>query len=285
MPTACETVLTTPELFEIILLHFHLRDLLQAQRVNRTFNAMITNSPSVQRALFFRGKSTEVIAPEAHDQIGHQSVTWEQNSLLCQAFPAWFRMLPSSLHWIGKRNYKDTFDHLDWNSSEERRRAYARREASWRRMLVVQPPTTLLEVRGHIHAMGGDRERTGKVILNDGVTMGLLYDIVESFFMGGRSSNSFWLEWHMFPEPSRNSDGSEDNNSNRANSNNINLTVQPAKSDSGNDGFHSRSWITLFLLHIVSCERDPYNSLSRLKSDAAEVVDIDYTEWRACPRW
>ncbi|KAL4954382.1 hypothetical protein BDW69DRAFT_163300, partial [Aspergillus filifer] len=52
--SAANRVLETPELLEMILVQTDMRTLLiSAQRVCRTWKALIDHSPSLQRALFF----------------------------------------------------------------------------------------------------------------------------------------------------------------------------------------------------------------------------------------
>jgi hypothetical protein len=278
MPTAGETVLATPELLENILLHLPHRTLLHAQRVSRGFQTLIITSPTIQHSLFFRAKPVSPIAP---------SVTWEQNLLLYQAFPEWFQLLPSSLHYIHKIKGAGVFGHLDWNKSEERKRAYARPEASWRRMLVVQPPATLLEVTEQVHAMGGDSERVGTLTFKDGLTMGLLYDLIEQSVM--RKGDSFWLEWHMFPDPKEYEASKKNANSTTGAlepEEPMEHPIQPAKYTSENGDFHPRPSVAVYLFHIVSCCIIlEHITPVRLESDAAEVVDINFTEWKHQPHW
>jgi hypothetical protein len=55
MLSARDRALSVPEVLEIILLQFPLKDLLvNGQRVNRLFHDVITSSRSLQQALFFR---------------------------------------------------------------------------------------------------------------------------------------------------------------------------------------------------------------------------------------
>ncbi|KAK4548988.1 hypothetical protein LTR36_008761 [Oleoguttula mirabilis] len=51
---AAANVAGTTELVEMILLHLPLPDILLAQRVNRAWRTITTDSPKLQRALFFR---------------------------------------------------------------------------------------------------------------------------------------------------------------------------------------------------------------------------------------
>jgi hypothetical protein len=188
MPTAATRVLDTPELLEAILLHLPLRDLLHSQRVSCQFQATVTSSPSIQRALFFRANRRK---------FGPQE--WDINPLLREAFLPWF-LYPKSEMDLPKF---ETFEFLDWNSSEQKQIAYARPEASWRRMFFIQPPPQKLTVKQYHNSMGGDSEAAGELLFdadeNDGVRMDVLYDIPFSFFCI-QIVSSFGLQVH-FPRP------------------------------------------------------------------------------------
>lgn len=188
MPTAATRVLDTPELLEAILLYLPLRDLLHSQRVSCQFQAAVTSSPSIQRALFFRANRRK---------LGPQE--WEINPLLREAFLPWF-LYPKSEMDLPKFG---TFEFLDWNSSEQKQIAYARPEASWRRMFLIQPPPQKLTVKQYHNSMGGDSEAAGELLFdadeNDGVRMDVLYDIPFSFFCI-QIVSSFGLQVH-FPRP------------------------------------------------------------------------------------
>jgi hypothetical protein len=143
--TAIHQVLSTPELLEAILLNLPISSLLRLQRLNRTFNTVISTSPSIQRALFFSP------APASSDPC--------PNPLLKHKPSAWFldRRRSNSIayrswHWPDS-------DELKWDGEREaKRHVYGREEASWRRMLVVQPPVTRLKVgKGELRDEGGVR--------------------------------------------------------------------------------------------------------------------------------
>ncbi|OCL15321.1 hypothetical protein AOQ84DRAFT_49271 [Glonium stellatum] len=171
MPTTATRVLDTPELLESILLHLPLQDLLHSQRVSRQFHAAITSSPSIQQALFLRAKRRKSSPNE-----------WEINPLFRKAFLPWFLYPEPNCPILP--NY-DTLELLDCNSTKQKRIAYARPEASWRRMFFMQPPPQKLTVKKFCHAMGGDRKSVGELLFdadeNDGVRMDVLYDIPVSF--------------------------------------------------------------------------------------------------------
>lgn len=75
-----------------------------------------------------------------------------QNPLLAEAFPSIF---PSS----GKEFRKCTFAALNMNQSNTKRAMYMRKEASWRRMLVQQPPILDFGLLRKVHCWVGDRAR------------------------------------------------------------------------------------------------------------------------------
>ena len=126
------------EILEAILLGLGpdgMRTLLLARRVNRTFQRVIANSNSVQRALFFR-PDPFITMPMI-------------NPLLCKVFHPLF-MSESKESW-GNVWY-DARYFLDLNSFEnlselavqkKRERLLAAPEASWRRMMVFQPKVSI----------------------------------------------------------------------------------------------------------------------------------------------
>lgn len=191
-------VLTTPELLEIILLHPDIRTLLvSAQRVCQTWKVLIQTSPAIQQALFFRPA-----APNPNSKIanlhGHAKSIWNSllsspskmdtnsgqgsmneeeppctqpiyNPLLVQSFPPFFspvyegNLTANEERQTSRFSFKD----LDMLSSPERKTAYMRREASWRKMLLRQPPVYggVAIFKMH-HNRGGDRYKCYQVWLS-----------------------------------------------------------------------------------------------------------------------
>jgi hypothetical protein len=90
------------------------------------------------------------------------------------------------------------FWRLDWNSSKERAEAYARKEASWRRMLVAQQPVQDLIVKMSTEAVGGPSQSKGELRLDDGLRMGLFYDIVQDF-VEHQPVTYFVIRWYLPP--------------------------------------------------------------------------------------
>jgi hypothetical protein len=191
MPPAMHFVLSKPELIEAILLRLPMRDLLvHAQLVNKDFHSVITKFPSLQRKPFFvakPAKSTQI----PQDDRGFRPQDWEINTLLGERFTVWFKNLDQFKSQIGDLRKPDR------NRSKERTAAYAWREASWRRMLVTQPPITSLAVVKSTSARGGTSEYTGEIFLEDGIKMGLLFDLTKTHIINVSAISSFALWWHI----------------------------------------------------------------------------------------
>ncbi|KAJ5953301.1 hypothetical protein N7454_000197 [Penicillium verhagenii] len=134
-----ERILSITEILEGILLHLDLRTLLTtAQLVNRGWRQLIRESTQIQEALFLnpengrRGRSEPVLNP-----------------LLLDAFPSLFPKPGGTSSII-------SFKLLDMVQTPEKLAAYARKDASWRKMLVQQPPITEFAFADVTHAMVGD---------------------------------------------------------------------------------------------------------------------------------
>ncbi|KAK8077291.1 hypothetical protein PG996_003461 [Apiospora saccharicola] len=144
--TAQHTVLLEiPELLEKILLHLDQRELLvNAQRVCRQWRQCITDTPSIQQHLFLlpepaRGRTSNADADKPR-----------QNPLLVKDFPEWFmhgNTWPPDQRLRFVRTTEPYFRGYDrdvvYPESEritKRLEAYAYPQASWRRMLLLQPP-------------------------------------------------------------------------------------------------------------------------------------------------
>ena len=113
-------VLTTPKLLSYILSLLPIMDLLiSAQLVNRTWHNVIENTIPLQAALFLTSSSSTT--PRI------------PNPLLKTNFPQWFQAL-SSFSKKRPRPTASDFYLLKW---APRPSAFRRREALWRRMLVV----------------------------------------------------------------------------------------------------------------------------------------------------
>ncbi|KAJ4301079.1 hypothetical protein N0V90_003169 [Kalmusia sp. IMI 367209] len=167
--SAQQRALETAELLEAILAQLSPRDLLLAQRISRPFYQTIKNSPHLQILLFFRQSFAK--APDG----------WCLNQLLREQFLPWF-VTPQPLNRNPGYEHIQLLDGLD---VEKRREAFLRKEASWRKMLLVQPSALNLEIVKHINSR---RDYFGKTTIFaeeksaiGTATMGTIYDITESF--------------------------------------------------------------------------------------------------------
>ena len=128
MPPAVQKVLDTPELFELILLQCDLRSLLtRALRVSHKWYDVIRSSPTIQEALFFRPSQN----------IDGSEFTF--NPILVEDF---------GLFFDGEVHTRQSFDALPIakGGKKGRRESFMRKGASWRSMLVRQPP---IRTMGH----------------------------------------------------------------------------------------------------------------------------------------
>jgi hypothetical protein len=148
----------TRDLLDLILPHLDMRTLLISQRVSRLWRVAI-QSPTIQKALFFhgdKGRTDRIINP-----------------LLLELFPLWFRAPPAShpSTWADHCNQPQALRHLPL-ADPALNKAFTCREASWRRMLVQQPPLVRLgAVQGPTVWFMGMRE------LPNGLRMADFYDL------------------------------------------------------------------------------------------------------------
>ncbi|KAE8135354.1 hypothetical protein BDV38DRAFT_284989 [Aspergillus pseudotamarii] len=113
---AQDITLSTFELLELILLQLDTQTLLTAQRICQAWSRIIQESVPIQKALFFIPTDSS------------SASTKVQNPLLAKMFPSFFQSNPTLLASV------------DMLQRPEKLEAYIRPEASWRRMLVQQPP-------------------------------------------------------------------------------------------------------------------------------------------------
>lgn len=172
-----ERVLNTPELLEIVLGALDHQTLLtSATRVCRYWNDLIRDSPDLQRTLF--------VLPE-------RSPTCSQpraNPLLLPHIKRLSLTQPDGF---------DIYSLVEANgNTRDTRNAFLRTEATWRRMLVQQPPATKLGVwkiefsgRGFQHLFEMvDLDSTG------GLWMDRLLDLSKQWTEKGYTWSLFWGE-------------------------------------------------------------------------------------------
>lgn len=203
--------LAIPELFEIILLKVDQRSLLTSCiRVSRTWNEMVRTSRLLQQYLYFLPSSPTTIEFQL-DKIAMctkcnhtYTATYVLNPLPAQGFPHWFICSdvsrtegqwneafkhmddPPIFHHSGPwdcmdiaEKVLDEFKMLPWNANPD---AWRRKEASWRRMEVTQPPIRALQIEDVVQSnINANRIRRGRLSFpsNDSFRMGDVYDWVE----------------------------------------------------------------------------------------------------------
>lgn len=116
-----------PEILEMILLETDLRTLLtSAQRVCYLWHDLILTSPRLQEALFFKPCKPSIVP-------GHSPA---RNPLLAEIL--WPELLCAKLHSVRENPspWLSAFPFIN----PEREKVYLRPRASWRRMLLQQPP-------------------------------------------------------------------------------------------------------------------------------------------------
>ncbi|KAJ6178171.1 hypothetical protein N7519_008632 [Penicillium mononematosum] len=146
--SAINKVMDTPEILEMILAGTDMRTLLtSAQRVCRNWASLIRNSRSVQKALFF------IPIKDSEWGVGEKI----PNPLLTETFASFF---PT-------KNRPDTYQ-FDFHDLVMTRDAstmarFIRADASWRKMLVQQPPISKVGLFHTCHGMGGESAESASI--------------------------------------------------------------------------------------------------------------------------
>ena len=117
-------VLSIWELLELILLCLDMRTLLLSQRVCRHWHEVIMRSKPIQQVLFFM--------PIEPTNVPHDART--RNPLL------------EEILWPRFVNPEWRFPGLDKQIIAKLKSSYKRMSASWRRMLIQQPPTSVIGI-------------------------------------------------------------------------------------------------------------------------------------------
>ncbi|KAL2203373.1 hypothetical protein CC79DRAFT_1222515 [Sarocladium strictum] len=149
---------------ENILAHLPMKDLLLAQRVSSDWNELIKGSPRLQELLFMRPVKARATRTMSSDGMPVRHL----NPLLVEHMSPWFS---------GKKEdgRDPSVEDCPWMETAKRP-AFLRHGASWRKMLLAQPPFTMFERAKKVHARGGDSLTVKFIEQKDGVRMGLVYD-------------------------------------------------------------------------------------------------------------
>ncbi|KAI1845558.1 hypothetical protein JX266_008416 [Neoarthrinium moseri] len=170
--TVVADVWAITEIAENILARLPMKDLLLVQRVSTGWRELIRSSPVLQELLFMRPRGSEGTQKVWSDGVPIR----EFNPLLIEHMPMWF---PKD-EGVWRQSVKDA----PWAQTVSRL-VFLRRDASWRRMLLAQPPFTVFESVQRVHIRGGDSLSVGSVEQQHGVRMGLAYDRAVQSVQGG----------------------------------------------------------------------------------------------------
>lgn len=144
-PAARDAVFQTHELLEAILLQLPSKEiLLNCQRTCQNFRDVVPCSVRLQRALFFRPKGS--IAKDKPKPLEAIAL----NPMLCTAFDPWINDVKTSCACYYLDHENTDLPHTTRNAWQTAKGdlsdKFSRKEASWRQMLISQPPITKLQI-------------------------------------------------------------------------------------------------------------------------------------------
>jgi len=178
-PSASHLVLNDPKLLSHILSFLDIGSILiSGQRMCKTWHEVITETPALQEALFFKAPTST--APRL------------LNPLLRELWPLWFKS-PSSFNKKRPRPKASDFRFLKWT---QRPSAFRRPSASWRKMLVISggTPITALKVTLFTNSWLGAEESHGVFLCPNGLRMGALWDLTKDWCMFDEEA-TFMMNW------------------------------------------------------------------------------------------
>lgn len=202
MMSACDRLFATHELVSLFLRQADPSVLISCQGVCQLWNKMIHKSQTLQENLFF--------TPVLPDMEGGESVLVRLNPVLNTHFAPIlgpYEEIPLSQDRLALQTSLCRYSNLEalaWardgvHTEAYARQAFARREASWRNMLLTQPPIRHLDwwhewqsedrnseeqYSRHPITSGSGHER---LFVEAGITLGILWDALESRLLRGCS--------------------------------------------------------------------------------------------------
>lgn len=217
-----DKALATHELLELILSHVDAPTLLvSCQRVCTRWQGMIVQSPLLQQVLFLKPSTRRPAVDCPCDGGPYAQVL---NPFLWRHFRALFHSAPgvpgsddgprcekcgnmtgfgswdlAALRPGSLSRGKDKLSFADAGRDRWRQKAFMRAGASWRRMLITQPP--ILEAQHWTEWRGdrfiapslGVRETVSTAEFPEGLRMGQLYDLVFSVLFAQRIEDGHWV--------------------------------------------------------------------------------------------
>ena len=182
---AMNEALTSDKILEFIFLAVDLQTVLTGVvRVCQQWQSIVLKSTPLQRHLFFE----PVELPTSSTKVERAR---RLNPLLQEAFPLWFQ-LPEHRPdvWAGFAHQPTAMARTPHTRQPEARKALTRRGATWRRMLVQQPPLYKLGI-----IVGETAYFTDVLEFPDGLRMGTLYDLVYSYACRNDNPASWCMAW------------------------------------------------------------------------------------------
>lgn len=205
-------MLSVTEILIAILEVVPVETLIHLQRVNTKFKDVIQHSPALQRAMFFRAQERgptfdEIMnsSPKTGAKLIRPFYRYPEmtmiNTLLQKKFPAWFQQYHYPYgkdYYYGKPHAPSPPNGIDALSHINE--SFTRHGATWRQMLVSQPPIRKLQVVVvDLPERAPARIRSKMFDFSDtdplGIRMGTLYDLVQGFLHENRSFAVDWWEY------------------------------------------------------------------------------------------
>ncbi|CZT23993.1 uncharacterized protein RCC_09710 [Ramularia collo-cygni] len=185
--SAASRVFNIPELLEIILLNLQSKDLLLSQRTARSFHSTTQGSIKLRRKLFLEPDwNLEGRVFDAYKPGNRPGRKPENNRLLLKAFPGCYPtitlvILRDGISAGGQSTFSSLGRREEWSWDvcmsfpadrlPDVPAAVLRPEASWRKMLLSQPPCKSLYL-----VRRWQRGRHPAIVREGGVTMGDVFD-------------------------------------------------------------------------------------------------------------
>lgn len=190
-------IVFNPIILSSILQSLDPGDILSCRRVCVFFNSIINSSKDVRRALYLLPAST----PTVLTPFG-QGVLYRINPLLKAKFKPFFLINMNSNYGLWNEialnhllpNDGRTAVKSEWDNCLATIRALFRREASWRDMLVTQPPITELKLIWLDNLVPRQPLHHTRLQFEHGLTMGVLYDLMFCC-VGIKDGGSFGVDW------------------------------------------------------------------------------------------
>ncbi|ROV95392.1 hypothetical protein VMCG_08466 [Cytospora schulzeri] len=183
VPRSCSTALAAPELLCRILLFLDPQDLLvNAPRVCKYWKDAIERDPELQRALFFRPWQPK--SCDSRPTGPSNAAAADDDDMLNPFFTDFLSPVPESISRKDKINSSgfkgkaDLCSLLDGRADPD---SWRRPEASWRRMLVQQPPRDLVVLQKRTCGQPYDELRFYTAKQFRGVLMADLYHLLWSY--------------------------------------------------------------------------------------------------------